>query len=269
MRRKNVGFGRRPVRGTAVLVLLALTGGACAGEVGKYRNAQPGVGSTRPAAATATAAAAAAESAAAPADGSAVADAGTNPTSPVAAASSTGAGSISGAGGRLSRPAATGASSAALGGSGSLAGIASTARTGPSGPAPASAASAAAGPTAPGQGGGSPATPAAPAPVPGGGTTTGVTKDTITIGLFYPKTGFYTGLARNAPAATQAALDEAGPINGRRVVLKTYDDGSENASTIQLEEKRAKDEVFALMSVVSESNVVLAPLADQHKVVLS
>ena len=50
------------------------------------------------------------------------------------------------------------------------------------------------------------------------------------------------------------------------MVLKSYDDGSENASTIQLEEKRAKDEVFALMSVVSESNVVLAPLADQHKV---
>jgi branched-chain amino acid transport system substrate-binding protein len=266
MRRKKVGVGRRPVRGTAVLVLLALAGSACAGQVGKYRNALPRVGSTRPVAETATAAAPAAESATAPADGSAVADAGTNATSPVATASSGGSGSVSGAGGALSRPAATGVSSAAVGGSGSLAGTASTARTGPSGPAPASAAAAAATPTGPGQGGPSPATPSAPAPVPGGGTTTGVTKDTITIGLVYPKTGFYTGLARNAPEATQAAFDEAGPINGRRVVLKTYDDGSENASTIQLEEKRAKDEVFALMSVVSESNVVLAPLADQHKV---
>src|SRR5205807_7614339 len=102
MRRKNVGFGRRPVRGTAVLVLLALTGGACAGEVGKYRNAQPGVGSTRPAAATATAAAAPPEPAAAPADASAVAAAVTNPTPPAAAASPTGAHSIAAAARRLS-----------------------------------------------------------------------------------------------------------------------------------------------------------------------
>ena len=106
-----------------------------------------------------------------------------------------------------------------------------------------------------------------PAP-PGGGTTTGVTKDTITIGVFYPKTGFYQGVARNVPAAAQAAFDEAGPINGRRVVLKYYDDGTANASTIQVEEKRAKDEVFSLVSVVGESNVVLAPLAEQHKVPL-
>jgi branched-chain amino acid transport system substrate-binding protein len=113
--------------------------------------------------------------------------------------------------------------------------------------------------------GGSGAVPGA-APVPGGGTTTGVTKDTITVGMFYPKTGAYTGLARNIPAVTQAAFDEAGPINGRRVIVKFYDDGTANASTIQLEEKRAKDEVFILQSLVSESNVVLAPLAEQHKV---
>ena len=81
------------------------------------------------------------------------------------------------------------------------------------------------------------------------GTTTGVTKDTITIGLFYPKTGAYTGLGRNVPVVAQAAVDEAGPINGRRLVLKTYDDGTANASTIQVEEKRAKDETFALLSV--------------------
>jgi ABC-type branched-subunit amino acid transport system substrate-binding protein len=95
-----------------------------------------------------------------------------------------------------------------------------------------------------------------------------VTKDTISVGFFYPKTGAYTGLARNAAAVMQAALDEAGPIHGRKLVLKTYDDGTANASTIQVEEKRAKDEAFALMSIVSESNVVLAPIADQHKVPL-
>jgi ABC-type branched-subunit amino acid transport system substrate-binding protein len=64
----------------------------------------------------------------------------------------------------------------------------------------------------------------------------------------------------------QAAADEAGLINGRRLVLKFYDDGTANASTIQVEEKRAKNEVFALMSGVGESNVVLAPLSDQHRV---
>jgi ABC-type branched-subunit amino acid transport system substrate-binding protein len=55
-------------------------------------------------------------------------------------------------------------------------------------------------------------------------------------------------------------------INGRRLILKYYDDGTANASTIQVEEKRAKDEVFTYVSVVSESNVVLAPLAEQHKI---
>jgi ABC-type branched-subunit amino acid transport system substrate-binding protein len=93
-----------------------------------------------------------------------------------------------------------------------------------------------------------------------------VTKDTVAIGLFYPKTGPYAGIVRNFPAVVQAAFDEAGPINGRRLILKTYDDGTANASTIQVEEKRARNEVFALMSGVGETNVVLAPLADQHKV---
>jgi branched-chain amino acid transport system substrate-binding protein len=88
----------------------------------------------------------------------------------------------------------------------------------------------------------------------------------MTLGVFYPKTGAYTGLFRNVPAVAQAAVDEAGPINGRRLVLKYYDDGTANASTIQVEEKRAKDESFSLMSIVGESNVVLGPLTDQHKV---
>ena len=118
MRRKNVRVGRRPVRATAVLVLLALAGSACAGDVGKYRNAQPGVGPTRPVARTASAATA--ESAAGPVDGSAVADAVTNPVSAVAA--SAGAGAVPGAGGRPASPAAPGASRASAGGSGSSAG---------------------------------------------------------------------------------------------------------------------------------------------------
>jgi ABC-type branched-subunit amino acid transport system substrate-binding protein len=93
-----------------------------------------------------------------------------------------------------------------------------------------------------------------------------VTKDTLTIGLFYSKTGPYAGLLRNVPAVVQAAFEEAGPINGHRVVLKTYDDGTANPSTIQMEEKRAKDESFAFISGMGEANVVLAPLAERHHV---
>src|SRR5207248_7380197 len=114
-------------------------------------------------------------------------------------------------------------------------------------------------------GGGAPL-PDRPGPLPGGGTTIGLTKGTITLGLFYSRTGPYAGILRNAPAIAQAAADEAGLINGRRLILKYYDDGTANASTIQVEEKRAKDEVFSYVSIMSESNVVLAPLADQHKI---
>jgi ABC-type branched-subunit amino acid transport system substrate-binding protein len=118
------------------------------------------------------------------------------------------------------------------------------------------------GEAAPG-GGGAPA--AGPRVPEGKGSTVGVSKDSIKIGLFYPQTGSYTALARNAPPATRAAFDEAGKIHGRTLELLTYDDGTSNASTIQANEKRAKDESFVILSVVSESNVVLAPLADQHR----
>jgi ABC-type branched-subunit amino acid transport system substrate-binding protein len=93
-----------------------------------------------------------------------------------------------------------------------------------------------------------------------------VTKEALTIGLFYSKTGPYAGLLHNVPAVVQAAFEEAGPINGRRIVLRTYDDGTANPSTIQTEEKRARDESFAFISGMGEANVVLAPLAEAHHV---
>jgi branched-chain amino acid transport system substrate-binding protein len=109
------------------------------------------------------------------------------------------------------------------------------------------------------------AVPSLPAP---SGTRTGVTSGTVNVGVFFPKSGPLAGLFRNLPAVAQAAFEEAGPIYGRKLVLKTYDDGTANASTIQVEEKRAKDEAFALASVIGESNSVLAPLADRHRVPL-
>ena len=139
---------------------------------------------------------------------------------------------------------------------------------GATGGAASSSSGSAARPAAGGAAGGGGAEGGVRAPAVGGGPgdTTGVSADTVAIGLFYPKTGAYTALARQAEAVVQAAFDEAGPIHGRRLVVRGYDDGTANASTIQVEERRAKDEVFGYMSIVSESNVVLAQLANQHRV---
>lgn len=98
------------------------------------------------------------------------------------------------------------------------------------------------------------------------GSTTGVTKDEIRIGLFYPKTGAAAQLFQKSPDAVNAAFEEAGRIHGRKLVLRTYDEGTQDASTIQAEERRAKDEVFAYLSVLNETNEVLGPLANQHRV---
>jgi branched-chain amino acid transport system substrate-binding protein len=264
MRPNNVPPIRHPVHGLAVLVLVALTGSGCAGGLAKYRNAQPLEAGTRLAAESAAPAgavdtAAVDESAAGPVDTAAAPDAAAGTS---AASASTGVPSrtaTAGPSARSSRAASASVGGVAVGGSGPAAGGAPGSATGPAGPS--SAAGSAGQGSVAGAGSGT-----APTPVAGGGTTTGVTKDTIAIGLLYPKTGAYAGLMRNGPVAIQAAFNEAGPINGRRLVLKTYDDGTANAGTIQVEEKRARDEVFAMTSMIGESNVVLAPLAERHKV---
>jgi ABC-type branched-subunit amino acid transport system substrate-binding protein len=256
-----------------IVLLLSLTGTACAGDVVRYHNAAVGADGVTILADDAAAVNGAGEVAASVTGGASdavVTDTTTASTETTAATEgalpATSAGApppvtpVSGPAARSSRQAAaTSAPSgqAAKGGSGPL--------PGPN-PGGSGASGAAAGPSA---SGGSSGASSASAPIPGpGGSTVGLTNDTITLGVFYPKSGAYAGLARNAPAVAQAAFDEAGLINGRRVVLKYYDDGTANASTIQVEEKRARNEVFQLLSVVSESNVVLAPLADQHKVPL-
>ena len=252
-----------------IVLLLALTGTACAGDVVRYHNAPVAADGVTIVAGNAAAAV-----------GGAGEVAASVPTSaPDAAVTDTTAASDSTTtvteGGVPATQASTALSVTPT--SGPAARYSRQAASSPAGgndPARVSSPGASAPGTANGPGTGSspPASSAggvgpAPTPTPStGGTTVGLTKDTITLGVFYPRTGAYTGLARNAPAVADAAFQEAGPINGRRVVIKYYDDGTANASTIQVEEKRAKDEVFSLMSIVSESNVVLAPLADQHKV---
>jgi ABC-type branched-subunit amino acid transport system substrate-binding protein len=259
---------RRPLLARALLLLLAVTATACAGDVVRYHNGAVGADGVT---ILATGGAPARQSAglvpgAAPitavTDTTTVTE-GSFPANPLAAPSATTA--ASGPAARLNRPSAAG-------------GPAPTGAPGRPGAGPAGIVASAAGPAGSGSAtgggsggsgsggtGGGGSVVAGPLPA-AGGTTTGVTKDTITLGIFYPKTGPYTGLFRNSAAVAQAAADEAGVINGRRLVVKFYDDGTANASTIQVEEKRAKDEAFSYVSIVSESNVVLAPLADQHKI---
>ncbi|HEV8628294.1 MAG TPA: ABC transporter substrate-binding protein [Acidimicrobiia bacterium] len=248
------------LRARALLLLLALsTTTACAGEVGKYRNAAlgPNPGGAGGAATGADNGAAAASPTGTASD--------TPVSTTVAAATPASPGTPTGA------PAVTATSgpAARLSRQSGAAGQPSSGRGGGATPAagtaaPGGAASGGTGGPAPSAGGGDASS--VPVPSPGGGTTVGVTKDSVTVGLFYPKTGAYAGIVRNLPAIIQGAFDEAGTIHGRRLILKTYDDGTANASTIQVEEKRARNESFAYLSGVGETNVVLAPLADQHRV---
>ena len=250
---------RRVIRATAVAVAALLTT-ACAGSLEKYRNGLPATGGVGAGAPTESASAAVA---AAPAESGAPQDGGQ------ATISAPGLAASAGSGARSASPASATPSGAGTRSGATPVGTATTA----SGPAAAAGQQGSGAPGTSSGGAGSAGGPPDSGPAPGGtpapiapGTTTGVTKDTVNVGLFYPKTGAYTGLARNAAKVLEAAFAEAGPIHGRKLVMKTYDDGTANASTIQVEEKRAKDESFGLISIVSESNVVLAPIANQHKV---
>jgi ABC-type branched-subunit amino acid transport system substrate-binding protein len=220
------------LRYPALVVLISLAGASCAGEVGKYRNAAPLTDSPT-----------------------------TVPTGPTAAP----VGSVDSVPPLTTTPTGPAARLSERPDHGTATGRTPTAEARGTA-APATAVTAQSGPTD-GQGAAQPVA-SAPVPVPADGPAVGLTKDAITVGLFYPKTGPYAAATRNVPALTEAAFAEAGPINGRRVVVKYYDDGTTNPSTIQAEEKRAKDEVFQYVSLSGESNVVLAPLADRHRVPL-
>jgi branched-chain amino acid transport system substrate-binding protein len=255
-----------------LLLVLALTGTACAGDVLRFQDAAVGPdgvtivagrsvpGQARgiapigdPAGATAS-----------PSDSAAVSDTAVPIATAAGTPASPGAPTVtvtSGQAARLSGQNALGAATTRTAAGNNQSAPPPTG--GATGTGPGSQSSS---PTAGGGAGASPTpTPVTP---PSGGTTVGVTKDSVTVGLFYPKTGPYAGLLRNLPSVIQAAFEEAGQIHGRRLIMKTYDDGTANASTIQAEEKRARNESFALLSGVGETNVVLAPLADQHKIPL-
>jgi ABC-type branched-subunit amino acid transport system substrate-binding protein len=232
---------RNRTRISALFVLITLLGTACAGGVGRRTSAAPA--GADPISETATNA---------PAQGPAPATEGPSTTNH-SSGSAPSSRPVPAVGRSGVAPSPTTSAAAA----GTNAGAAPRPDAGPAvAPGPGSRSST-----------GAPA-PATAAAVPQAGTRIGVTAQSLTLGVVYPKTGAYAGLFRNVPVVAQAAFDEAGPINGRRLVLKTYDDGTADPSTIQTEAKRAKDESFALLSAVSEANVVLAPLAERHGVPL-
>lgn len=100
----------------------------------------------------------------------------------------------------------------------------------------------------------SPETDGPPAEVEAGeATDVGVTGDEITIGVIADLTGVVPGLFKAAPDAVKAfaaKVNSEGGINGRQLVVKEYDTGTnDNGNRLAYEE--ACDEVFA--SVGSES----------------
>jgi len=112
---------------------------------------------------------------------------------------------------------------------------------------------------------GSPA-PTTPAPAATAGSRVGVTPTQVTLGLIFPESGPYSGLTRNFPLVARAAFEEvnaAGGIHGRTLVLRTYDDAGSNAETVTANTRRARDETFALMSVVNTTSEIVAPLAER------
>lgn len=88
----------------------------------------------------------------------------------------------------------------------------------------------------------------------GASTDVGVTGDSITIGVIADLTGVVPGLFKAAPDAVKAFAamvnEEEGGINGRELVVKEYDTGT-NDNGNRLAYEKACDEVFA--SVGSES----------------
>lgn len=94
----------------------------------------------------------------------------------------------------------------------------------------------------------------------------GVTDDTIKIGFLIAETGQYSvATTEMSRAVTEAAFQEvndAGGINGRMVELVEYDDGSGDPAKITQSFRKAKEEVFGVMSIIGNTATTLALLAD-------
>lgn len=101
----------------------------------------------------------------------------------------------------------------------------------------------------------------------------GVTGDTITLGRILPRTGVLTGESKIYAEGMDALFDrvnKAGGINGRKIVVKDYDDAyapdkAAAAAKVALE----KDEVLFLLGGLGTANgLAIAATAEQYKTVL-
>lgn len=102
-----------------------------------------------------------------------------------------------------------------------------------------------------------------------GGPSPGVTPTQVTVGLFYPASGPVSVATRNWPDAVRGAFDEVndkGGIHGRKLVLRTYDAGDGNASSINAHHRRARNEAFVYLASENTTTDVLAPMAQQDRV---
>lgn len=94
----------------------------------------------------------------------------------------------------------------------------------------------------------------------------GVSDETIKIGFFIAETGQYslvtTDTSRAVIEAAFQEVNDAGGINGRKVELVEYDDGSGDPAVITQSFRKAKDEAFGVMSIIGNTATTLAQLAD-------
>ena len=92
---------------------------------------------------------------------------------------------------------------------------------------------------------------ASPTPSRTCGPLTGVTESTITLGVVFPKTGSASGTFENFGNAAQLRINQInakGGINGRRVVLNTYDDRNDAKTQSLVAQQAVKDGVFGLLA---------------------
>lgn len=97
----------------------------------------------------------------------------------------------------------------------------------------------------------------------------GVTKDTITIGFIYPRSGPYQGLTTNAEPAIRAAFDDinaAGGIYGRKLVPMFGDDGYNNASVALASAQSLNDKVFGMHTLTFNGFAAMHRFLEEKKV---
>ena len=120
-----------------------------------------------------------------------------------------------------------------------------------------------------GTGGGATSGSGAPGPAVTGGAykgEVGVTKDTITVGVYNSQSGPYAAILRDMPRGWDLAFKEAndqGGVNGRKIVMKVYDDGSFDPTVIAASFQKLRSEAF--MGTIINATPVL-PLVERFEV---